>query len=931
MSEEKDKKDFSKTLNLPRTGFPMKANLAAREPETLSYWEDGNVYGRRLEKNRDNEPFVLHDGPPYANGHLHIGHALNKILKDIIVKHRLLQGRYAPYVPGWDCHGLPIELQVDKKLGSKKKDLSLVERRKQCRAYAERFVDIQRDEFRRMGGFGDWANPYLTMAYSYEATIVREFAEFVKKGYVYEGRKPVHWCASCVTALAEAEVEYADKRSPAVYVAFPLEAGEAEKIDSALEGKSVSVVIWTTTPWTLPANLALAVHPDIDYVAARREENFYLMARARFDAVGSELGFEDRLPTTVSGNALLGLTARHPFIDRVSRIVPADFVSTEDGSGIVHIAPGHGDEDYRVGLENGLDVYAPVDNYGRFTNEVPDFEGEPVFRANDKIIQTLADKGRLLRRDEIEHSYPHCWRCRKPVIFRATEQWFISMAHQNLRDRALKEIDRVQWHPETGRNRIAGMVGNRPDWCVSRQRAWGVPITLMKCTKCRTTTTDESALESFVGHVEKAGADVWFEKSATELLPAGYSCANCGATDFEREKDILDVWFDSGVSHAAVLERRNELNWPADLYLEGSDQHRGWFQSSLLASVGTRNSAPYRQVLTHGFIVDGQGRKMSKSLGNVVSPQEIIRKNGAELLRLWVSAADYSEDVRISDEILKRLVEAYRKIRNTCRYLLGNLFDFDPSTQINVSALPELDRFALSRLQHLIERISKSYETFQFHEVYHGLYHFCIVEMSSFYFDILKDRLYTFRADSPERRGAQWVLFRILKALTGMMAPILSFTAEEVHRHTPGATGSVFEERFPAADASLRDQALEERWLQLTAIRDDVNKAIEIERAARVLGNSLEASVHLFARGETATLLETYRDELPMILIVSEARLEPFGTAPEGAFLGEQEDLRIRVVRSDGIKCERCWNRRFDVDETAPDGPVCGRCREVLS
>ncbi|MGW8322767.1 MAG: isoleucine--tRNA ligase, partial [Thermodesulfobacteriota bacterium] len=678
-------------------------NLASREPETLALWEKNRVYQRRVEKNGSGDPFLLHDGPPYANGHLHIGHALNKILKDIIVKYNLMKGKYSPYVPGWDCHGLPIELQVDKQLGSKKNELSLADRRRQCREYAAKFVDIQRAEFERMGVFGNWNAPYLTMSYEYEGAIVREFARFVKSGHVYEGRKPVHWCPSCVTALAEAEVEYADKKSPSVYVRFWLPESESAKLGLEPSDRSVAILIWTTTPWTLPANLALAVHPEIDYVAAKTDVgDLVLLAQDRYDALEKELGLSGRMNGPIRGSRLVGLEARHPFLDRTSKVISAGFVSTDDGSGVVHIAPGHGEDDYRAGLENGLDVYAPVDDHGRFTPEFPDFQGEFVFKANEGIISLLRQRKALLGRTDIEHSYPHCWRCKKPVIFRATEQWFISMSHDDLRGKALSEIDRVHWHPASGRNRIYSMVQNRPDWCISRQRAWGVPITLLKCRACGTFTTDARALENFVTLVREHGADVWFERSPLELLPPAYGCVKCGARDFEKETDILDVWFDSGVSHAAVLEQTPGLKWPAELYLEGSDQHRGWFQSSLLASVGTRGRAPYKGVLTHGFIVDGQGRKMSKSVGNVVAPQEVIKENGAEILRLWVSAADYQEDVKISKEILSRLIEAYRKIRNTCRYLLGNLYDFDPATEWDPGQLPEIDRFAFSRLNELI-------------------------------------------------------------------------------------------------------------------------------------------------------------------------------------------------------------------------------------
>ncbi len=946
-----EKIDFRNTLNLPKTDFPMKANLARKEPEFLKFWEDSKIYHRRVENNRPNAHFILHDGPPYANGHLHIGHALNKILKDIIVKYKLMKGFYSPYVPGWDCHGLPIELQVDKKLGSKKHDMSLPERRKLCRDYAAGFVSIQREEFKRMGGFGDWDTPYLTMSTAYEAATVREFSKFVRGGYVYQGKKPVHWCPSCATALAEAEVEHADKTSPSVYVKFPVPPDEAAKIyPGVMESnhKKISIVIWTTTPWTLPANLALAVNSEINYVLVhansqnnQNDNEILILAEDRYKELKDELGLGLKPAYTLKGQDLVGIQAIHPFIERTSQVVAADYVSTEDGSGVVHIAPGHGEEDYKVGLEYGLEIYAPVDNRGRFTDSVPEFAGKFVFKANEDIIERLSSLGALLKRQDIVHSYPHCWRCKKPVIFRATEQWFISMAHKNLRDNAMKEIDRVEWHPKAGRNRIYGMVEKRPDWCISRQRVWGVPITLIKCKKCNTHTTDEEALESFVNHVSEKGADVWFEKQSEELLPAGYTCKKCGAKDFfEKEMDILDVWFDSGVSHAAVLEENEILSWPADLYLEGSDQHRGWFQSSLLTSVGTRKSAPYRAVLTHGFIVDGKGKKMSKSDGNVVSPQEIINRQGAEILRLWVSAGDYQEDVKISNEILSRLVEAYRKIRNTCRYLLGNLYDFDPSssTAMKPSLLSELDRFALSRLNRLIERVSRAYDSFTFHEVYHSIYRFCVIEMSSFYLDILKDRLYTMAANSPERRGSQWVLYQILKTLTGLMAPTLSFTAEEVHKFTPGTgSESIFLESFPEADKTLMDEELESRWMRIIEVRDEVNKALEIKRREKFIGNSLEAKVTLYLDDELRDFLDKYVKDLAMIFIVSEARLADLQSAPSenALFQGEIKENKIKVLvlveRSDGEKCQRCWNWRTDVEIVAGKENICNRCKEVLN
>ncbi len=930
---ELSKEELSKTLNLPRTGFPMKAGLHKKEPETLERWDRDRVYEGRLEKNKESgKTYVLHDGPPYANGHLHIGHALNKILKDIIVKYKLLNGYYAPYVPGWDCHGLPIELQVDKKLGKKKAELSLVERRRRCRDYAAEFVDIQREEFKRMGVFGIWDRPYLTMDYGYESTIVREFCRFVRQGSVYHGKKPVHWCPSCATALAEAEVEYDDKTSPSVYVSFSLDEETADTLIPERQGRRVGLLIWTTTPWTLPANRALAVHPDLEYAAVDKGDEILIVSAGRLAALRDEIGLDGNELRRFSGAELEGLAARHPFYERTSTIITAPFVSDADGSGVVHIAPGHGEDDFEAGLAHKLEVFAPVDDRGRFTADAEPWAGQFVFKANTEIIETLKERGALHGAVEISHSYPHCWRCKKPVIFRATEQWFISMEHGELRERALEEIDRVRWIPDTGKNRIRGMVENRPDWCISRQRAWGVPITLLKCTHCGTFTDDDPALDNFVALVEEHGADVWFDRSPQDLLPDGYVCRNCGGTSFDKETDILDVWFDSGVSHAAVLERNPDLAWPADLYLEGSDQHRGWFQSTLLTSVGTRKAAAYHTVLTHGFTVDGRGKKMSKSQGNVVSPQDVIKQRGTEILRLWVSAADYREDMRISGEILDRLVEAYRKIRNTCRYLLGNLADFDPAEEQDPATLSEIDRWAYSRLQALIEAVTRSYEAFAFHEVYHAVYQFCIVEMSSFYFDVLKDRLYTFHAHDPARRGSQWVLYRILKALTTMIAPILSFTAEEVWEYTPGAVGSVFDADFPKADAGGRDPDLESRWASILKIRDEVNRALEVKRREKLIGNSLEADVTLFLPDEWRTLLEPYATRIPEIFIVSSGRIAPAADLPaEATPAVNVEGMSILVTRAAGEKCDRCWNWRTDATRDG-DGPLlCGRCRGVLA
>jgi isoleucyl-tRNA synthetase len=934
-------KDYKDTLNLPQTDFPMKANLSQREPDMMRFWEEKRIYWQIQEKKKDSPHYILHDGPPYANGHIHIGHALNKILKDIIVKYKTMKGFYSPYVPGWDCHGLPIELQVDKNLGDRKDKLDILQKRKLCKEYAAGFVDIQRDEFKRLGVFGDWQNPYLTMSFSYEAAIVREFSKFVESGSVYKGKKPVHWCPSCVTALAEAEVEYADKESPSVFVKFALDTENVNRFFPGLKDKKVFILIWTTTPWTLPANLAIAFHPDFDYVGVEQDDGVYVVAEGRVKALTEKIGLTGNVVAKVAGKSLEGLHALHPFITRESVAVFGDFVSLEEGTGIVHIAPGHGEDDYEIGLKYGLDIYAPVDDRGKFkftgAEQSSPLQGKFVFKANTEIIDILKNSGALLKEEKITHSYPHCWRCKKPVIFRATEQWFISMAKNRLREKALSEVENVAWVPKWGRDRIHGMVSNRPDWCISRQRSWGVPITILRCEKCEEFVTAPDILSGIVKLVEAHSSDVWFMKKAEEFLPPGYKC-KCGGTSFSKETDILDVWFDSGVSHAAVMEADDRLSWPADMYLEGSDQHRGWFQSSLLTSVGTRGKAPYRTVLTHGFVVDGQGKKMSKSLGNVVAPQEVIKKNGAEILRLWVSAEDYRDDIRISKEILDRLTEAYRKIRNTCRFLLGNVCDFDGRDYSN--HMLDIDRWAMSRLQTFIAKVTSAYENFDFHEVFHSIYNFCIVDMSSFYLDVLKDRLYTFKKDSEERRAAQWVLSRILSAITRLMAPVLSFTAEEIWlnmkqgaKHiehvATSVADSVFLADFPEVDESYRDVDLERKWDDLFLLRSEVNKALEIKRAERFLGNSLEAKIILRLPEKYASLLSEGRDFLPAFFIVSAVEISD--KALEGAYTGgEMEGLEIRVDRAEGAKCQRCWNWSTYVGQFSEAPDICERCHKVI-
>ncbi len=922
--------DYKDTLNLPQTGFPMKANLSLREPEMLKFWEETAIYRKIQEQNSGNESYILHDGPPYANGNIHIGHALNKILKDIIVKYKSMQGFYAPYVPGWDCHGLPIELQVDRNMGDKKDQVSVLKKRQLCREYAAGFVAVQKEEFKRLGVFGDWERPYLTLSNDYEASIVREFFKFVENGSVYKGKKPVHWCPSCITALAEAEVEYAEKESPSVFVRFRILDEDIKSALPQLTGRNAFIVIWTTTPWTLPANLALAVHPDLLYAAVLDGEDVNIVADENLAGLREKGIIKGDVILNIRGSSLQGIRTKHPFIERESTIVTADFVTVGEGTGIVHIAPGHGEDDYEVGLRYGLDIYAPVDDRGKFTKQVPEFEGQFVFKANKGIIELLKEKEALLGMEKIRHSYPHCWRCKNPVIFRATAQWFISMEKRDLRKKSLVEIDKTMWVPSWGRDRIYGMVSGRPDWCISRQRAWGVPITLITCDECGAFVQDAGLFSGIVSLFEQHGSDVWFTQDTTELLGAGYACARCGSTAFKKEMDILDVWFDSGVSHAAVLERDSRLSWPAEIYLEGSDQHRGWFQSSLLASVGTRHRAPYRTVLTHGFTVDGQGKKMSKSLGNVIAPQEIIKANGAEIIRLWVSAENYQDDIRLSKEIIDRLTEAYRKIRNTGRFLLGTIHDFDEKNYID--NLLEIDRWALSRLQGLIKKMTAAYDAFDFHEAFHLLYQFCIVDMSSFYLDILKDRLYTFRADSPERRAAQWVLHRILLDMTRLMAPVLSFTAEELWSYIPGRSAeSVFLSGFPVPEESFADEALEKRWDILIAVRNEANKALEIKRKDKFIGNALEAKLVLYAPEDLYRLLQDYMDFLPSLFIVSDVELlRPDSVTTDTYESTEMNGLFIKVERATGRKCARCWNWRPTVGNFEEHPLICEQCFNAI-
>jgi len=924
--------DWKDTVNLPRTAFPMKANLPQTEPQVIARWEAIDLYARIRAKRAGAPKYVLHDGPPYANGRIHLGTALNKVLKDFVVKARTMAGYDSPYVPGWDCHGLPIELKVDRELGPKKRQMSVADFRRACRAYAARFVDIQRADFKRLGVVGAWSEPYLTMNYGYQATIVRALGRFVEQGLVYKGKKPVHWCIHCRTALAEAEVEYEDHTSPSIYVEFalhPESAGDLAARVPALAGRQVSVLIWTTTPWTIPSNLAVAFHPHYSYGAYEMDGRTVVVAVDLAGTVAKALGLgELGMPVAVApGTAFEGLRFRHPLYDRPSLGVLGEYVTLDQGTGVVHTAPGHGADDFHTGLEYGLDIYAPVDAGGHFTDEVGIFAGMRVFDANPRIEEALRDRGRLLKRETYQHSYPHCWRCHTPVIFLATAQWFISMERGDLRARALDAIRGVAWTPAWGEERISNMLASRPDWCISRQRAWGVPIPAMDCTGCQEPLLTPQLVERAATVFERDGADAWWERPIEDFLPEGLSCPSCGGASFTREHNILDVWFDSGSSHEGVLAVHPELQWPADLYFEGSDQYRGWFHSSLLVGLGTRGRAPYREVATHGFVVTEDGKKMSKSLGNDIPPERIIEQSGAEILRLWVAMVDYREEVRVGKEILARTVEAYLKVRNTLRYLVANLYDFDPAADaVPASRLEEVDRYALARYAEAAQRVLSAYQAFDFPAIFQALNALVTVDLSAFYFDVSKDRLYTFGARSAGRRSGQTAMYAVADGLVRLIAPILPVTADELWRHLPGLREeSVHLADFPSGLEQLVDAELVARWTRLIGIRDEVNRQIEIVRQRKTIGKSLEAHVTLRAAGPTAALLERYRDDLPMLFIVSRVGLDAGAALPEGV------ELQVDVTRVDGAKCVRCWRYVPAVATGDAHAGLCPRCVDAVT
>jgi isoleucyl-tRNA synthetase len=939
-----------KKVNLPKTDFSMKANLAQKEPIQQSVWEKNNLYQKMLDKNKSNKKYILHDGPPYANGHIHLGHALNKVLKDIIIKYESMKGNYSPYIPGWDCHGLPIEYQMLKEMNTDKNKVDQFIFRKKAAKYALKFVDIQKEEFKRLGIFGDWDNPYLTLNPKYEATIIKIFKELFLAGYIYRGMKPVLWCSSCETALAEAEVEYENHVTDSIFVKF--------KSKKDLAGfKDISVIIWTTTPWTLPANVAVAFNPEYEYVIFEVKNTTnknikinekFVIAKELLDKVSKKISVtEYAILKTLKGKDLENIVVSSPFRTEDSIGVLADYVTLEDGSGIVHIAPGHGEEDYLVGLKYKLPVLTPVNDKGQFTDEVKEYKGMHVFDSNPLIIKNLDDRNLLLCVEKLEHSYPHCWRCKKPIVFRATSQWFLDIDKNGLRQKLIDSCKDVKWIPDYGFNRITSMIENRPHWCLSRQRLWGTPIPVFYCQDCGEVLMTEESITAVEKLVEKEGSDFWFTKDVKEILPENIKC-KCGSKNFKKETDILDVWFDSGVSHEVVLKQREGLAWPADLYLEGSDQHRGWFQTSLIPSVALYSKAPYKNVLTHGFTVDGTGKKMSKSLGNVIAPQDIIKKYGADILRLWIASENYKDDMRISDDIILQLVDAYRKIRNTARYLLGNIFDYDHlKDEIAYKDLLEIDKWALLVLSETSREIDNFYKNREFHNVYRKFYNFCTVELSSLYFDILKDRLYVSSPKSLDRRSAQTVLYYLVSFISRMLAPVMPFTSEEIWKYIPGNKDdeSILLNEFPGKleeknlELWSKDTKLKNKWNEIFELRKVILKKLEEVRLKGVIGNSLEAKVKIYLEKEIPEYELKNNNEIfwQTVFIVSQVNLV-FGDIKECDMINDNDlplflkskKVKIEVEKASGQKCSRCWNWSEKITSGEGFTDLCPRCVEIV-
>jgi len=940
MTEEK--KSYKSTVFLPKTDFPMRGSLPQREPVWLEEWEKEKLYETQRNQMKGKPKYVLHDGPPYANGHIHIGHALNKVLKDIIVKYKTMQGFDALYIPGWDCHGLPIEHQLFKELGKRKEEVDPLEFRKEARKYARKFVDIQKEEFKRFGIWGEWEQPYLTMNYSYQKTIADSFLKLYEQGYIYRSLKPVPWCFECETALADAELEYKDKQSKAIFVPFELDSSSDENkkvFEVAKQRDAVSVVIWTTTPWTLPANVAMAFHPQLDYALLKVNEKVYIVAEALISSMCEKFAWSNvENMGTMKGKDFVGIIAKSPLsTDKQSVGVHADYVSSEDGSGIVHIAPGHGEDDFQVGREFDLKVLSPVDSHGKFTEECEAYKGIHVFKANKLIIEFLEESKILLFQEDYQHSYPHCWRCKKPILFRATNQWFLKVDHNDLRNKALAEIrEKIQFKPDWGKNRIGAMMETRPDWCLSRQRLWGVPIPLVINKNTGEVVYSKNFSQKVSEVFSKEGADGWFQRPIEDFLEGDIE----NREELVKELDIIDVWFDSGVSHQSVLKNNEQLSFPADLYLEGSDQHRGWFQTSLIASMALEGHPPFKSVLTHGFVVDGDGKKMSKSAGNVISPQEILKQYGADVLRLWVSSVDYSVDVRMSKEIVSRMVEAYRRIRNTFRYLLGNLADFDPTkNSIAQDKMTSMDRFAVAKAENLLKEVTKCYEQFRFHEIYRLVHNFATVFLSNFYCDVLKDRIYTFNADDVRRRSAQTALHHIYSILVKILAPIIPFTTNEAWKAFGGDNENSYVHlaEWPVEAASVINEKECEDWENLLTVRNQINARLEESRSEGVIGSPLESAVYLqTSDAALKELLEKYKEELKTIFIVSEVEVEFGGSASEGSsnvvFESDKSShpLVIKVKRVSGEKCERCWNYSSQVGSFEDHLTICERCIDVV-
>lgn len=925
--------DYNKTLNLPKTDFPMRASLPQREPEFLKKWYENDQYKRLMDNNEGKPLFVLHDGPPYANGDIHIGHALNKTLKDFIVRYKNMTGFKSPYVPGWDTHGLPTELAARKKAGiSAETNISDLELRKICHDTAMSYVNLQRESFKRMGIIAEWDNPYITLQKEFEEEQIKVFSSMASKGYIYKGLKPVYWCSDCNTALAEAEIEYAEDPCHSIYVKFKVtdDMGKLEALGAELD--KTYFVIWTTTTWTLPANVAICVGPNYEYSLLKANGEYYVMATDLAPAAMADAGITDyETVGIIRGDELEYMKTAHPFIDRTSLVIVGDHVTLESGTGCVHTAPGHGVDDFIVCKKyKEIPIVVPVDDKGVLTEDAGQFAGLTTEQANKPIAEHLEKIGALFALKKIKHQYPHCWRCHKPVIFRATSQWFCSV--DDFKDAAVKAAEDVKWYPEWGKDRLQSMVVERADWCISRQRKWGVPIPVVYCKDCGKEIIDEGVMDKVSKIFGQEGSDAWYAHDAEYFLPDGFKCPHCGSNNgFEKEKDIMDVWFDSGSSHAAVCKNRPYLKWPADVYLEGADQYRGWFQSSLLTSVAAGNGAPYKQIITHGWTVDGEGRKMSKSLGNGIDPQEIISKYGADILRLWVASADYHADIRISPEILKQISDNYRKIRNTARYCLGNLYDFDPDKDmVNNDELEELDKYALMKLDEVLKTARHGYDEYEYHTTAHALHNFCVVDMSNFYFDVLKDRLYTSAPDSKTRRAAQTVLYKVLDALTLVLTPILAFTCDEIwaemkHDSSRNPESPLFND-IPDADYIETDEEFIKKWDRIHEIRTDVQKALELARNEKTIGKPLEAKVTLYADGELAEFLNSVSDALPEIFITSAVEI----AEGEGTCKGDVAGLSVSVSKAEGKKCERCWKFSDTVGADSEHPTLCAHCAEIM-